>query len=46
MDQSGDVLDVAVGRREQVGRQRLEADAIDVAVRVDEAGDHRLALEI
>ena len=41
-------MDVAgpSGRRQQVGRDRLDADPPKVAVRVDEAGEKRLAGQV
>jgi hypothetical protein len=44
--QAGDVGDLAVGRRQQVGRQRLQAAHEDVTVTVDETGQERASLEI
>jgi hypothetical protein len=44
--QRRDVVAFAVGRRQEVRRKRLEPDHDDMAVRIDEAGQQRLALEI
>ena len=44
--QSGDALHLAVRRREEVCRERLQPAAKDMAVRVEEAGHHRPSREV
>ena len=44
--QRGDVLDLAVGRGQEIGGERLQAADDDMPVGVDKAGDEGLALEI
>ena len=44
--QGGDVGDLAVRRRQEIRRGGLHADVEDVAVRVDEPGEHRLAAQV
>ena len=44
--ESFDRVDVRVGRGQQVRRQRLESDVLEVPVRVDEARQHRVRAEL
>jgi hypothetical protein len=44
--QRGDVVSLAVGLWQQVGRERLKPDHDDMAVRIDKAREQRFALEV